>query len=109
MLKVENAKEWRKLATKVTAFKARVVYCWKYRSYINKTYYTGKFIHWLIEDDAGSRVPCRDCGNMANGVVGVKVFWWVFSFPICKKHLAENPLTKRVERAPCYITVKELF
>ncbi len=55
--------------------------------YLNRKYYNGRGIRWMIEDANGRSVYCFCCGNIANAVGEVKLMGWLFRLPVCKAHL----------------------
>jgi len=52
-----------------------------------KKYYTGRGIRWMIADETGTSVYCRECGNIANGVLQIEKFGSTFNMPYCKSHI----------------------
>lgn len=69
--------------------------------YLNKNYYKGRFIRWIIADKKGNDVSCAFCGNMANGVGHKQIGLLHFTLPICKKHC--SILKPETQSAPFYI------
>lgn len=55
--------------------------------HVNKQYYYGRMIRWLLEDKNGKGVYCDRCGNIANGIEDGKVLGLTYRIPLCKKHL----------------------
>lgn len=73
----------------------RFVIFFRLLPYVNKKYYAGR-IKWLLTDKDGAGVYCKDCGNIANGVIRRRKLGLTFNIPYCKKHIseiyfAENP------------------
>ena len=59
------------------------------KSYIDKQYYLGKFIRWLLEDEKGVSVKCHHCGNIANGIMKIERAH-TYNIPLCKKHMKDT-------------------
>ena len=55
--------------------------------YFEKKYQSGRGIRWMIADETGESVYCKDCGNMANGGLQIKKFGSTFNMPYCKSHI----------------------
>jgi hypothetical protein len=89
---------------KLEQFSSDLKYYLKHKKYVMAQYYC-PHIRWLLVDGEGNNVSCRDCGNIANGVVAVRVRGWQFNFPQCKKHLRENPEVK-AQSVPCFVPIK---
>jgi uncharacterized Fe-S cluster-containing radical SAM superfamily protein len=68
--------------------------------YLNRPFYGGRFIRWMISDKQGKNVYCAFCGNYANGVGYKKVGHFTFDLPICKRHIQQ--LNPSVQQAPFY-------
>ena len=64
-----------------------IILFFKLVKYFEKTYQSGRGIRWAIADETGKSVYCKDCGNMANGVLQVKKFGSSFNMPYCKSHI----------------------
>lgn len=57
--------------------------------FLNRKYYNGRMIRWMIEDVNGRSVSCFCCGNIANMIGEVTLMGWLFRLPVCKKHTAD--------------------
>jgi hypothetical protein len=57
-------------------------------SHIGKKYYSGH-TRWLLTDKKGRSISCDCCGNIANGVITGKVWRFIYTIPLCKKHIGE--------------------
>lgn len=55
--------------------------------YLNKKYFPGKGIRWIIRDAKGKTPYCIFCGSYANGVGVVKIMKSTFFIPLCKSHV----------------------
>ncbi len=64
-----------------------IILFFKLAKYFEKKYCSGRGIRWMIADETGKSVYCKDCGNMANGVLQVKKFGSTFNMPYCKSHI----------------------
>ena len=76
----------------VKAFRLKEICDWLERkltqlSHINKRYYYGRDIRWLIEDKHGKKVYCDKCGNLANGIEQGHILGLIYRIPLCKVHL----------------------
>ena len=56
--------------------------------YFRKQYYSG-MIRWLVIDKNKNNISCRECGNIANGIIKTKSFGFVLNMPYCKSHLGD--------------------
>ncbi len=54
--------------------------------FLDKKWYPGKGIRWIIRDSQGHTPYCVFCGNYANVVGRVKFMGQTFNLPICKTH-----------------------
>ncbi len=73
------------------------------RSMLNKKWFTGRMIRWMIEDSSGRNTYCIHCGNMANGVINVKYDKRAYNIPLCNSHAAE--LKEPPESAPFHVEI----
>jgi hypothetical protein len=80
---------------------------WQLMPYLNKKYYPGRGLRWIINDGKNRNVDCFCCGNYANGVARVNLCGSDFNLPICKKH-AGSYMDKHSNGQPwelCFPTV----
>jgi len=56
-------------------------------AHINKKYYAGRTVRWLLVNKIGNGVYCDECGNIANDVKKGKVLGLTYRIPLCGKHL----------------------
>jgi hypothetical protein len=81
--------------------------------YLNKKYFAGRGVRWIIQDDKGKTPYCLFCGNFANGVGRIKVKHFNFFIPVCKKHIGEYMDKHTTEywelSAPCLIDMNIKF
>lgn len=56
--------------------------------YIGKKYYPGRLIRWMIADKKGESIYCFRCRNIANQLVGGKLFGFIkYTIPVCQPHI----------------------
>lgn len=55
--------------------------------HINKKYYEGRMVRWLLEDKKGKGVYCNKCSNIANGIKKGTVLYMTYNIPLCGRHL----------------------
>lgn len=60
----------------------------KLSKYLHKKYYGGR-IRWILIDENRDAVDCKNCGNMANGVLTEKIGIMEYNIPYCKTHFSE--------------------
>lgn len=75
------------------------------RECINKEWFIGDPIRWVIQDWDGNNDYCIHCGNVANGVVSIKTDSRKYNLPFCNTHLAKLPTDLVPEYSPCFIEI----
>lgn len=94
------------LSSPCKSFSGEVKQYFVLRPYMRQKYYSGH-IRWLLATKGGKSVSCKDCGNIANGVVRRKILWETFNIPYCKSHLGdlyfEKYPTSKGLNFPCVI------
>ena len=57
-------------------------------SHINKRYFYGKMVRFLLSNHKGESAYCFRCGNISNAVIHGKLFWNTkYTIPVCNQHI----------------------